>query len=280
MPDETQKKTFELSGTGPGYTLLLSDLRRRIRAGEWQPGDQIPSERELCEDYGVSRTMVRQTLGIAEREGLLVKVPGRGTFVGRPRIRQELSAMTTFRSTLAAHGLAAERRILHLGWEVPPAEWAERLRLPWAETVFYVEMLGIADAQPIALYQAYTPPAIAQAAGLPDLLERQGVGARSIAEVTAARLGLTGIVADQLYEAVALADADAAQLAAPAGAPAFRVSSVFSAPDDTVLGASIVLYLADRYTFHLTRSVEVGTGSADSGATLSAGSERSPVTGS
>jgi GntR family transcriptional regulator len=257
MQDAVKKPAFRLAGTAPGYTLLLSELRRRVRTGEWRPGDQIASERELCDEYGVSRTMVRQTLGIAEREGLLVKVPGRGTFVARPRIRQELSAMTTFTSTLAAHGVSAERRLLHRGWEPPPAELADRLRVSRTDSVFYVEMLGVADSQPISLYQSYTPPAVAHAAGLPELIDSDDVGTRSIPELTAAKLGLTAIMADQLYEAIALDRTSASQLAIPTGAPAFRVSTIFSSHDDLVLGAAVVRYSADRYTFHLTRAVDV-----------------------
>jgi DNA-binding GntR family transcriptional regulator len=140
--------------------------------------------------------------------------------------------------------------------------------------VYYVEMLGVADAQPIALYQSYTPPIIAQAAGLPELLEREGVSGRSIAEIAAARIGHREIVADQLYEAVALAEPDAAQLSVPVGTPAFRVSSTFSSTDDTVLGASVVLYSADQYTFHLTRSVDVVPGEPEPEGISPTGSDR------
>ncbi|MBV8722771.1 MAG: GntR family transcriptional regulator, partial [Candidatus Eremiobacteraeota bacterium] len=55
-----------LAGPQPGHQLLFSRIYEQIRAGTWAPDEQIPSERELCERYGVSRSMVRQALQQAE----------------------------------------------------------------------------------------------------------------------------------------------------------------------------------------------------------------------
>jgi hypothetical protein len=70
-------------------------------------------------------------------------------------------------------------------------------------------------------------------------------------------LGLDQLVADQLYEAIVLDETSAAQLEALPGSPAFRVTTIFSSPDQLALGAAIVRYLADRYTFHLSRTVAI-----------------------
>jgi GntR family transcriptional regulator len=182
--------------------------------------------------------------------------------------------MTTFTSTLTAHGLSSERRILNRGWEMPPTGLAERLRLPRSEAVFYVELLGLADGQPIALYQSYTPLVIAEAVGLPELIESADVTPRSVPELAGERLGLGHISLDQQYEAVALTTAAAGPMNAPSGAPAFRVSTIFSAPDNVMLGATVVLYRGDRYTFQLIRAVELALDDSDlPGADVSAQAE-------
>ena len=67
----------------PIYYQLKQLIKEQIEGGELQPGDQIPTEDELCRRYGISRTPVRQALSDLVHEGLLVRTPGRGTFVAK-----------------------------------------------------------------------------------------------------------------------------------------------------------------------------------------------------
>lgn len=65
----------------PTYATLADDLRRRIAAGEYPPGQMMPSEAALTETYGVARGTVRQALAELESEGLVVSQMGRGRTV-------------------------------------------------------------------------------------------------------------------------------------------------------------------------------------------------------
>lgn len=65
----------------PYYYQLEGLLRQQISGGLWQPGQQVPSEKQLCEFYAVSRTTVRQAVSHLVGEGLLYHVKGKGTFV-------------------------------------------------------------------------------------------------------------------------------------------------------------------------------------------------------
>jgi GntR family transcriptional regulator len=74
-------------GPIPLYYQLERALRKRIQTHDIDDGKPFPTERDLCEEYGVSRTTVRQTLMILEREGLLKREQGRGTFItSRPAL--------------------------------------------------------------------------------------------------------------------------------------------------------------------------------------------------
>ena len=68
----------------PLYYQLKQILLEKIESGLWSPGDLIPSEHELQETYGVSRTTVRQTLSDLVHEGVLVRHRGRGTLSRNP----------------------------------------------------------------------------------------------------------------------------------------------------------------------------------------------------
>jgi len=65
----------------PYYYQLEGLIRDQLRSGRWLPGEQVPSEKQLCETYSVSRTTVRQAVGHLVTEGLLYHVKGKGTFV-------------------------------------------------------------------------------------------------------------------------------------------------------------------------------------------------------
>lgn len=73
----------------PVYYQLKEDIKEKINNGIWKVGQCIDSERELSEDYNVSRMTVRQALGELVREGLLVREKGKGTFVCEPKIKQK-----------------------------------------------------------------------------------------------------------------------------------------------------------------------------------------------
>ncbi|MBI3962513.1 MAG: GntR family transcriptional regulator, partial [Deinococcus sp.] len=80
----------------PLYYQLKELLRERIEAGEWEPGNQIPTEEELCERYKVSRITVREAIQGLVSEGLLYRQQGRGTFVAKAKIQQGLQRLTSF----------------------------------------------------------------------------------------------------------------------------------------------------------------------------------------
>ena len=79
----------------PIYVQIRTYIYDRIKSGEWKPGDQIPSERDLSSQFGVSRVTIRQALANLEDEDLVRRAQGQGTFVSTPKIEMmegELSA--------------------------------------------------------------------------------------------------------------------------------------------------------------------------------------------
>jgi DNA-binding GntR family transcriptional regulator len=65
----------------PPYRAISAALRERILAGEWLPGEQIPSVRQLGEEYGVSIGTARRALAVLRDEGLIVVTPSWGAFI-------------------------------------------------------------------------------------------------------------------------------------------------------------------------------------------------------
>ena len=70
----------------PFYAQVQDALKEYIEHGDATPGDQLPSEPDLCRLFDVSRTVIRQALRGLESEGLIIRHKGRGTFVAEPKL--------------------------------------------------------------------------------------------------------------------------------------------------------------------------------------------------
>jgi len=139
----------------PKYYQLKELLREKITAGEWQPGDMLPSERELSEQYHISRMTVRQALQELATEGLLRREQGRGTFVAEPKIEHGLTRLTGFTEDIKARGLDPAARVVRLAVVAPPFLAMQALRIPPDADVVLLERLRLANGEPIALEACY-----------------------------------------------------------------------------------------------------------------------------
>ena len=139
------------SGPLPRYYQLKELIRDRICSGEWSPGSLIPSERALCERYGISRMTARQSVTELVHEGLLYREQGRGTYVGRPKIAQQLLRLTGFTEDMQAREQRPGAKVLSA--EMWPANeaTAERLRVKVGQPVYRLRRLRMADAEPLAV---------------------------------------------------------------------------------------------------------------------------------
>lgn len=135
----------------PRYFQLKEILRERIRAGEWKPGDLIPSERELSEKYGISRMTARQAITDLVNEGLFYREQGKGTFVSQRKITQQLIHLTGFTEDIRARGQQPGTKVLSA--EMRPADeaTAEKLRISPGTMVFRLQRLRLADGEPLAI---------------------------------------------------------------------------------------------------------------------------------
>ncbi len=137
-----------MTRTEPKYRYLADEIRRLIRAGEWPPGSQIPTELELARRFRVSRGTVRQALQLLTQEGLLSREQGRGTFVRTSEPGVAL-ALTSFNEAMERQGKRPSTRLLSR--EVIPADLplARRLRLAPGTKLLRIERLRLADDRPV-----------------------------------------------------------------------------------------------------------------------------------
>jgi GntR family transcriptional regulator len=231
-------------GPLPRYYQLKELLRQRIRSGEWPPDTLIPSERELCEQYGLSRMTARQSLTELVNEGLLYRRQGRGTFVGRPRIAQQLLRLTGFTQDMRARGQRPGATVLSAELCRADSHTAEVLRLKPGQAVFRLRRLRSADGEPLAIETS-----VVAFLGC-ERLREVDLAANSLYQILEERFHLSLQEAEQEVEADLATEADAALLGIAVGAPVLRVRRVTFDQRRQPVEFATSVYRGDRYTFY------------------------------
>jgi GntR family transcriptional regulator len=139
----------------PYYHQLYESLRERIRQGEWQPGDVVPTENELLEHFQISRSTVRQALDLLVQDGLIFRQRGRGTFVSHPTIEQALVRIISFTEDMQQRGMVPVTRVLISELIDAPEEIAIALSIEPGEKLAHLQRLRIADDQPMSIEDSY-----------------------------------------------------------------------------------------------------------------------------
>jgi DNA-binding GntR family transcriptional regulator len=109
---------IDRSSYEPAYVQLVNILRRAIASGQYQAGDQLPTESELCAAYDVSPMTVRRAIGVLLDQGAVSTTRGRGTFVQPLRLATATFDLSEFHDILAEPGVTAkvvEARVLPAG---------------------------------------------------------------------------------------------------------------------------------------------------------------------
>lgn len=150
-------EVLDRSSYTPLYQQIGEALRLRIEKGELVPGDQIPSEHELIEQYNVSRNTARLAISSLTLDGTVYRVKGRGTFVAAERLRYGLMHMGSFTEEMRQRGLEPGSRILNFSHKLPSKKIQEILRLDDQSMVYRIERLRLADNEPMAINLSYLP---------------------------------------------------------------------------------------------------------------------------
>ena len=248
---------MEISNRSPValYVQLKELLAEGIREHKFKQHEQIPSERELCEQYNLSRTTVRQGISLAISEGLLYRIQGKGTFVAEPKIDQGLVRLTGFEETLLIRGLKPSMAVIEAHLITADVQIATLLGLDLGADVASFKLLGIANNEPMVLFHYYLPAALGREA-IVTIREYEQRGewfsfTRYYREQKHIDLGL----ARQTFEATVAAPQHAELMLLPEGSPLFKVTSIIYTRQESPIELRRAYYRGDRYKFNVSREV-------------------------
>lgn len=237
----TRAVTPLVSGPIPLYHQLRQALRDRIAAGEWHPGDQVPTIRELCHLYGVSRITAIQALGALAHEGVLARKQGKGTFVAEPKIEHGPVRLLSFTEDITRRGHVPGSRILELA-RIPASQTiAARLQVARGDAVVLLRRLRLTDGKPMGVQNAYLPDDF-----FPGLAEvREPID--SLYRLLDTRYGVVPTKATEAYEPIVVDNDTASLLGVRRGAPAFSVERLTRDQRNRLVEFTVSVLRGDRY---------------------------------
>lgn len=140
---------------GPLWRRVLADLEDRVRSGEL--GDRFPTDRELVEEYDVSRHTVRQAVDHLKARGVIERARGRGSTVARPELVESAGTLYSLFSAVESRGVEQRSEVLVLERE-HDVRAARTLGLPPGTGMVRLVRRRLADGEPLALDTVWLPP--------------------------------------------------------------------------------------------------------------------------
>ena len=224
-------------------------LAREILAGQPAPGERLPPEDQLAQRFGVSRTTIRAAVQNLIRRGLVEIRRGKGSYVTRPKLTQELTGLTGFVEDMAALGLEASARVVSHGLMPANAAVALHLALEKGAEIMRIQRVRLAEGVPVSFDETYLPAALGERVAAEDL------ATQPIFTLLEERFDTPLIEAEYRLEAVAADAAIAKALEIERGAPIFLIERTSFTEGHRPVDYERLYYRGDhiRFTTRLTR---------------------------
>lgn len=141
----------------PAYIRIHDAVKKQIDDGFWEIGQRLPSERDLADDYEVSRMTLRQAITLLVEEGILERRVGSGTYVASHRVQEKMRGTTSFTEIVHSQGKTPSSQVV--SYQRKPANETEiqQLQLKTSDYVVRMERVRYADNMPLVFEVASIP---------------------------------------------------------------------------------------------------------------------------
>ncbi|MGM0877151.1 MAG: GntR family transcriptional regulator [Bacillota bacterium] len=228
----------------PLYIQLKDIIIQNIENQVWVTGDMIPTEKELQEQYRLSRTTVRQALTELVSEGVLERIQGKGTYVSAPKLEPVRPGVTSFTQDMNSQGKQVQSIILEEGYVESSTKVKRAFGLAEDEMVYKLVRLRLVDHVIIGYHEVYLHPAFTKNINfsiydftkdsLYEVLEREGV--------------VWG-ESDETVEASLAGDVYGPLLKIDSASPILKLSRLTRLNNNRPLEYTTHVYRADKYKY-------------------------------
>lgn len=225
------------------YIQIADSILEKIESGQLKPHERLKSERELSEELGTSRLTVRKALAMLVSQGVLYRVPSKGTFVAEPKLAQEMNVLIGLSDQLIRSGLQPGAKVLEISVVPATRSIAKALRLGEGMAVYFIHRVRFANQLPIAIERTYLPVTYYRG------LENYDLEHRSLYEVMGTEFHRPVKLARQALEPVLATEDEAQLLGIEQPASLMMIQRVGLDADGVPVEYSKDLYRGDRNRF-------------------------------
>jgi GntR family transcriptional regulator len=234
----------------PLYSLVASRAEAFIATGAWKEGDRLPPERQLCRDFDVSRSTLRQALGELEARGLISRHQGRGTFVTRPRLQLPIAGAFSISDALRQNGMTISTRVIGVRVIEASRQLASDLACLPGDPIVLIERLRSGNGEPMVLDIAHLREELFPGLADADLEHR------SLYEILRTDFGRIVAEARETIEPVILTPRECQLLDVPPHTTALLTRRVTTDVHGVVVAFGQVLLRGDRSRYLFKRTVD------------------------
>ena len=240
----------DVVGDAPLYRRVKETLARQITDGTLPPGAQLPSERSLCERFGISRVTARRALTALVEEGLVVSSPGRGWYVSEGPLSEPPNMLLSFTAMARARGFAPSARVLRSEVRSATLDESETLQVAPGADLLELERVRLLDGLPVAVDRSLVPVSICPAIVTTDFAEE------SLYDVLAREARVVPVSAACTVEATSAGDEVGPLLEIAPHEPVLVSRQVTRDRSGRPVELSRIVYRGDRYRFRTTLTAD------------------------
>lgn len=237
---------LDMSTGLPIYEQLVSIIKNSISSGALGVGDLLPSESEFCERYDISRSTVRQAFSALEKDGLVVRKRGKGSFVSRPKIIRSLHNLYSFSEEIMSMGLNPHSKVLAYEVITPGEELLAKLGLSGPdEKVYNITRVRYAGEEPLAIEMAFIPVRVC------PFLTQEMVEQGSLYSTLVKEAGIQISHAKETYETLLLGESEAGILGVAKDSCAFFIQRVSYTKSQEIFEYTVMMVRSDRCKYEV-----------------------------
>jgi GntR family transcriptional regulator len=245
--------SFSFNPSIPYYYQIKEDILKKIEDGIFNVGDQLPSEHEFVQEYGVSRPTIRQAIVQLVQEGVLVRGRGKGTFVSQPLITSNAQLFTTFAEAMHDKGVQQRAKLIEVKRIQASEKIAADLEIPAGDDVYEIVRLRMGNNEPLVIRTMQISAKL-----YPDFLE-EDLETEPLYSIFQRKYGFILGNAVQSFQAVTATKLESSLLRIEVGAPLMLWQGVTYTAQKVPIERVKALYRGDRFRFMIKQGRNVDT---------------------
>jgi GntR family transcriptional regulator len=217
----------------------------KIEDGTYKENDKLPSEREFCDKYDISRATVRRTMVELEKNDYIYKKQGKGVFVSSKAFKQDLLSFYSFSEEMKKINKVPGSKVIDFKKIDVSSKIADKLKINKNQKVYKFKRLRLADDEPMMIETTYLPAA--RFLGL----NSKKLDQRSMYDIFREDYNVEFNKADEIFQAISLNKKDAKYLNSKEGSPSILLER-FTYENENIIEYTASVTRGDRFKFHVS----------------------------